>query len=75
MYRPELKNQSILTCLLFSETSLFAYVVTKVATRHQVDDQVEVLAILKCILHVDQEWVIQLAKELLLIHDRVNAAF
>ena len=49
--------------------------VTQVTTRHQIDHQVQILSIFKRILHVHQEWVIELAKELLLIHNRVNAAF
>ena len=48
--------------------------VTKITARHDIDDQVEVLPVLKRILHVHEEGMVELAEEFLLIHDRVDTA-
>ena len=49
--------------------------VTKITTGHVVDDEVQILSVLKRILHVDEEGMVELAEEFLLIHDRVDTAF
>jgi len=55
--------------LLFAETAIAADMVTQVAARHQVNDEVQVFTVLKRMMHVDEERVMKLAEELLLIHD------
>ena len=48
--------------------------VSKIASRHQVNDEVEVLSIRKRELHVHEEGMVELAEEFLLVHDRVDTA-
>ena len=42
----------VLTCLVLVEATSFADVITEVTARHEVDDEVEVLSVLECIVHV-----------------------
>ena len=60
--------------LHFAKVPILANVVPKVASRHVVDDEVQVVSVFERVVHVDEERVLQLAEELLLIHDGVDAA-
>ena len=55
--------------MLLSEFAMSADVVPQVTTGHEVDDQVQVVLVLKCVVHVDEEGVVELGGELLLIHN------
>ena len=46
--------------------------VSQVTSSHQVNDKVQVLPIVECIVHVDEERVVELAQELFFIDYRVN---
>ena len=58
-----------LTRLFFSKPTLLANVVAKISSREQVHYQIEVLSVLKSILHVDNERVVELSKDLSFVHD------
>ena len=70
--------------MLFVEAALLANVEAEVAAVHQVNDQVEVVPVLKGVLHVDEEatlvrWgrrlrVVELDEEFLFVHDGVDGA-
>ena len=61
-------NQAILTGLLLGKTAMPTYVVTQVASSKQIHHEVQIFAILECIVHVDQERILQLCEDLALIH-------
>ena len=46
-----------LTGLLFSEAAVFSNVEPEVASTHQVDNQIQVISVFKCVVHIDQESV------------------
>jgi len=46
---------SCLTGLLLSELPVLSNVVAQVAARHQVNHEVEILRVLECVVHVNQE--------------------
>lgn len=48
-------EDKVLTGLLFRKFSMLADVVTQITARHEVDHQIKVVAILKRVVHVDQE--------------------
>lgn len=48
--------------------------VAQVAAVEQVHDQVQVVAVLEGVVHVDQERTVQLREDLALVHDRLDAA-
>ncbi len=48
--------------------------VTEISTCQQVHDQVQVLAILERVVHIDDERVLELRQDLSLVHHRLNAA-
>ena len=60
----------ILTSLLLCEPSIFANMEAQVTPGKQVHDQVHVISILKGVVHVDNEWVVQLREYLAFVHDR-----
>ena len=60
--------------LCFSKVSIFSNVIPEVAPRHEVYDEVQIVPVFKCVVHIDEEWVVQLAEEFLLVHDGVYAA-
>lgn len=45
----------VLTGLVFREFPLFADMVAEVTAAHQVNDQVQVVTVLECVVHVHQE--------------------
>ena len=49
-------------------------VVSQIASREIVHDQVEVLPILKGVVHVDDEWVLELGQDLTLVDDGLDAS-
>lgn len=59
----------LLTSSLFVKATIPADVVPQVAAREVVHHQVEVLTILECIVHVDNEQVLELGKDLSLVDD------
>ena len=61
--------------LLLGEFMLFADVIAKVSTRHQVHNQVQVLPILKGLLHVYDEFVFDLSEQFPFVSDRLQAFF
>ena len=44
-----------LTGLLFSEAAVFSNVEPEIASTHNVYNQVKIISIFKCVVHVDQE--------------------
>ena len=44
-----------LTGLFFGKLSIFADMVAQVTARHQINDKVQVISILKGIVHIDEE--------------------
>lgn len=57
------------TCLFFRKTSVFANMVAKISSREQIHNQVQILSILKSIVHVDNKWIVELSQDLPFIHD------
>lgn len=62
-----------ITGLLLRETAMLADVITEIATRQHVHHQIQVVPILEGIVHVDNEWVVELCKDLPLVHHRFDA--
>jgi len=54
--------------LFFTESPVFSNVIPQVTTLHEIDHEVEVVTVLERIVHVDQEWMVQLTEELFLVH-------
>ena len=52
-----------------------ADMVPEVTTVQKIHDEVQVLTVLKCIVHVDEERIMKLRKDLPLVHDRFHASF
>jgi hypothetical protein len=48
---------SQLTSLFFSKATVFSNVEPEVASTHQVDNQIQVISVFKCVVHIDQESV------------------
>lgn len=66
---------SPLTCSGFVEFPVPADVVAKVTARKQVHNQIQVLSILKSIVHVDEErMVLELSKDAPLAHNGLDTA-
>jgi len=61
--------------LFFSETAVSTDVIAEVSTRHQVNYQVQVVAVFERVVHVHKEWVSELTRELFLVHDGVDTSF
>lgn len=61
-------------CLFLGEASVLADMVPQVTARHEVDNEIEVVSVFEGVVHIHEEWVIKLAEELLLVHDRVDTA-
>lgn len=59
--------------LLLGEPVLAADVVAQVAARHEVHDQVETVAVLEGLAHVDDEGVFEQAEELAFVADGLVA--
>ena len=55
--------------LFFTESSTFANMVPQIATRHVINHEVEIIPVLKGVMHVHEEWMVQMAEELFLVHD------
>lgn len=53
---------------------MLAYMVAQVPSIQQVHHQIEVLSVLEGVVHVDDLRVIEAAEDLLLVHDRLDAA-
>ena len=45
----------MLTCLLLCELSMLGKMIPEVSTLHDVDDKVEILSVLECVVHVYKE--------------------
>ena len=54
--------------LFFTESSVLADMIPQITTLHEIDNEVEVVSVLERIVHVHEEWMVQLTKELFLIH-------
>ena len=54
--------------LLFTESSVLANMVPQITTLHEIDHQVEIVTVLEGVVHVNEEWMVQLAEELFLVH-------
>ena len=54
--------------LLLSELPLLADVISEITSRHVINDEVQVVSILERVVHIDEEWVAELAQELFLVH-------
>lgn len=63
------------TSCLLTEASMTTNVVTQVTTREVIHDKVKVLTILEGVVHVDDEWILQLSQDLALVDDRLDTAF
>lgn len=64
----------IITSLLLCEPSIFANMEAQVTPRKQVHDQVHVISILKGVVHVDNEGIVQLREYLAFVHDRFETS-
>ena len=76
LYNPKGKSQMklLLTCCFFVEASMSADVVTQISTRKIIHDQVQVFPVLKRVVHVDKEDILELGKDLPFIYDRLHTA-
>jgi len=54
---------------------MFAYVISEVSTVQHVHHQVQVFTILECVVHIDDERVVELSENLSFIHDGLDTAF
>ena len=63
-----------LTGLFLAEPSVPANVVTEVSAREQVHHQIQILAILEGVVHVDDEGILEHGENLAFVHDRFDAA-
>ena len=54
---------------------MFADVISQIASIKKVHYQVQVLSILKGIVHVDNKRIVKLSEDLPLVHDRLDAPF
>ncbi len=61
-------HRLILTCLFLCELPVSADVISKVSSVKDVHHQIEVLPVLKSVVHVDYEGVVELSQYLPLIH-------
>ena len=52
---------------------MLANVITEIASRQHVHHKVQVVSILKCVVHVHDEWVVKLGEDLSLVHHRFDA--
>ena len=52
---------------------MLADVITEVTPREHVHHQIQVVSILEGVVHVDDEWVVELCEDLPLVHHRFNA--
>jgi len=48
-------NFKYLTCLLFGKSSMLANMIPKITTRHEVDNEIEIVTIFKGVVHINQE--------------------
>ena len=48
--------------------------VTQVSSLHEVNYKIQIISILEGVVHVYQERMVQLRKELLFVHDRVHTS-
>ena len=67
-------GQSRLTGDFFAEVAVSAYMVAEVASTQVVHDQVQVLAVLERVVHVDDEDVVQLNQNLPLVDYAAHAS-
>ncbi len=63
------------TGLFFGKTAMFANVVPEVTSWQEVHHQVQIFTILESIVHVDDEWIVELSQDLSLIHHWFDASF
>ena len=54
---------------------MLADVITEVTPREHVHHQIQVVSILEGVVHVDDEWVVELCEDLPLVHHRFDAPF
>jgi hypothetical protein len=66
------EENAVITCLFLGESSVLADVVPKISTREQVHDKVKVLSVLEGVVHIDNEGVVKLRKDLPLIHHTLD---
>ena len=59
----------IFTYLLLREDVLAIYVVAEIAALEVVDQEVEVVAVLECAVHVYEEFVVEFAEDFALVQD------
>lgn len=52
---------------------MLADVITEIASGQHVHHQIQVVSILERVVHVDDEWVVQLSEDLPLVHHRFDA--
>jgi len=61
--------------LLLAEPFMLRQMVSKVASSHQINDKIEIFAVLKGVIHIDEEWVVEGAEEFLFVDDGVDTSF
>lgn len=74
MKNPKHFKLTILTCLFLGKSSVLANMVAEVSTIEDVHYKVQVLSILEGIVHVDNERVMELGKDLSFVHYWLYAA-
>ena len=61
--------------LLLWESAFFIYVVAEIAALQQIHAQVQILSVLKCVQHIDDEVMVELSKDDSFVENRVHATF
>ncbi len=62
----------ILTCCFFVKPPISANVISQVATIEQVHHEIEVLSVLEGVVHIHQEWTVELRENLALVHNTLH---
>ena len=47
---------------------MLADMIPEITTLHEIDHKVEIVTVLEGVVHVHEEWMVQLAEELFLVH-------
>ena len=69
------KLKHVLTGSCFVELPVSADVVSQIATIEKIHDQIKILSILECVVHIDEEWTIELSEDLSFVHYTLYASF
>ena len=62
------------SCLLLVKFPIPREMVSEITSAHHVNNKIEILSIIKSIVHIDQHWMIKLTQKLLLIDDGMDTS-